>query len=109
MDKIRPTSSQIIEIVLTACSDHNQIAEPKRQIHLNQGVQALLYGKEGVLDSLGLVSLLVAIEQSVEDLFGTQVTLASEKAFSQTQSPFQSVGSLGEYILQLLSTSPENP
>lgn len=56
-----------------------------------------LFGKEGLLDSMGLVSLIVAVEQEIEDRFGTSVALADEKALSQTASPYRTVGTLAEY------------
>ena len=61
-----------------------------------------LFGREGVLDSLGLVTLIVALEQKIEDKYGVQVALADEKALSQLKSPFRTVGSLAEYAIGLL-------
>ena len=61
-----------------------------------------LFGKSGVLDSLGLVTLLVTIEQEVEDGFDKSITLADEKAMSQKNSPFKTVGTLTTYVQTLL-------
>ena len=61
-----------------------------------------LYGKNGVLDSLGLVNLIVAVEQAVEDRFDCSITLADERALSQENSPFATVRSLAEYLSLLL-------
>jgi acyl carrier protein len=61
-----------------------------------------LFGRKGMLDSLGLVTLIVALEQKIEDKFGTPVALADEKALSQLKSPFRTVGSLAEYAVGLL-------
>ena len=58
---------------------------------------APLYGKEGVLDSLSLVSLIVAVEQAIEDEFEVSITLASDRAVSQKSSPFLTIGSLSRY------------
>ncbi len=57
-----------------------------------------LLGTESVLDSMQLVSLIVAIEREVEDAFGVAVTLADERALSMQASPFRSIQSLADYI-----------
>jgi acyl carrier protein len=62
-----------------------------------------LFGREGVLDSIGLVTLVVAVEQAIEDRYGVSVSLADDKAFSQKNSPFQSVTTLAEYAAQLIN------
>ena len=56
-----------------------------------------LFGADGALDSLGLVTLIVAVEQSIESDFDVGVALADEKALSQTQSPYRTVKSLAAY------------
>ena len=60
-------------------------------------VDAPLFGRNGLLDSLGLVSLVVAVEQAIEDRFGVALSLADEKALSQTQSPYRTIASLAAY------------
>lgn len=61
-----------------------------------------LYGKSGVLDSLGLVQLIADTEEEVYLLTGKQITIADEKAMSAKISPFRSVASLVDYICILL-------
>jgi len=56
-----------------------------------------LFGREGVFDSMGLVSLIVAVEQEIEDRHGRSVPLADEKALSQSSSPYRTIGTLAEY------------
>ena len=51
-----------------------------------------LFGKSGLLDSMGLVSMIVAVEQDVEDEFDKNVTIADARAMSQKHSPFATVG-----------------
>ena len=61
-----------------------------------------IYGNDSRLDSLGLVNLLVIIEQNIEDEFDASLTLADERAMSQKHSPFRTIGSLADYIEILL-------
>jgi acyl carrier protein len=62
----------------------------------------LLYGIDAKFDSLDLVTLIVSVEQKVQDKTGKKITLANEKALSMRSSPFRSVGSLRDYVLSLL-------
>ena len=56
-----------------------------------------LFGDRGMLDSLTLVALVVAVEQAIEDELGASVSLADEKALSQKHSPYRTIGSLADY------------
>ena len=62
-----------------------------------------LFGKKGLLDSKGLVSLVIAVEQEVEDKFGVSIALADEKALSQESSPYRTVETLAEYAATQMS------
>jgi acyl carrier protein len=62
-----------------------------------------LIGKQAVLDSLALVTLIVDLEQRIEEEYDVAITLADDRAMSQKHSPFRTVGSLTAYIDQLLA------
>ena len=62
-----------------------------------------LFGKDGGLDSLKLVSLVVAVEERVAEHFGKRLVLADERAMSQNASPFRTLGALADYIVELLA------
>ena len=66
------------------------------------GPDTALFGRKGIFDSLGLVSLIVGVEEAIADAFGTTVSLADERAMSQTNSPFRTIRSLAEYAAGLL-------
>lgn len=61
-----------------------------------------IYSSNGYLDSLGLVSLVVAVEENVREKFNVSITIATEKAMSRTKSPFRDVKSLSLYLKELL-------
>ncbi len=61
------------------------------------GPDTQLFGPSGVLDSLGLVSVVVELEQALTDRVGRNVSLMNDRAMSQTRSPFRTVRSLAEY------------
>jgi hypothetical protein len=61
-----------------------------------------LIGKESVLSSINLVSMLVDVEQRLEEDFGITLTIADERAMSQEKSPFLTVESLSSYLSMLI-------
>jgi acyl carrier protein len=61
-----------------------------------------LFGQDGILDSMALVTLVVAVEQAIEDKFNATVSLADAKAMSQKHSPYRTIGSLAEYAARLM-------
>jgi len=61
------------------------------------GPDTRLFGKEGLLDSMALVSLVMSLEQEIAEQFGAEIALADEKALSQKHSPFRTIGSLVSY------------
>jgi acyl carrier protein len=61
--------------------------------------QTVLVGNEAVLDSIGVVQLIVEIEQRVEGEQGVSITLANDKAMSQRNSPFRTVGVLTDHVI----------
>jgi acyl carrier protein len=69
---------------------------------LEQSPDTPLFGPGGVLDSLALVTFIIAIEQSIEEQTGYSIILASEKTMSRSQSPFRTVATLAGYIRELL-------
>ncbi|MGQ9614000.1 hypothetical protein [Chloroflexus sp.] len=62
----------------------------------------LLFGKGALLDSLALVTMVVDLEQRLEETFSITLTLADDRAMSQRNSPFRSIGTLLDYLMQLI-------
>lgn len=62
-----------------------------------------LFGGKGVLDSLGLVSFLISLEQKIEDNTGISLTIADEKAMSLKNSPFKTIGTLHNYLKKIIN------
>lgn len=65
----------------------------------------VLFGEGGCLDSLGLVNLVVALESKVEERYGKTISLADERAMNQKTTPFGTIETLAEYIVELTSES----
>jgi len=65
--------------------------------------ESLLFGPGGALDSIGLVSVVVELEQVLAERSGGPVSLMNDRALSRSSSPFRTVGSLAEYAMEQLS------
>jgi acyl carrier protein len=63
------------------------------------GEETVLVGTDAVLDSLGVVQLIVEVEQRVEQEHDISVTLANDKAMSARNSPFRTVGVLADHVI----------
>jgi acyl carrier protein len=70
------------------------------------GPQTCLFGPSGLLDSLGLVSVLVELEQKVSDVCGQPISLMDDRAMSEMSSPFRTVDSLADYLGRQLARTP---
>jgi len=90
----------IENLIINAVKEINEQLPQEQQ--LAKSTKTVLFGKDGKLDSLGLVNLLVIIEQNIEDEFDVSITIADEKAMSQKHSPFRTIGTLTDYIDILL-------
>lgn len=87
---------QIVNLVFSAIDEVNQQLPEDRK--LNQDVNTILFGESGNLKSLELVSLILIIEEKLEEEFGVLISLTDERAMSQKRSPFRTVARLVEYL-----------
>ena len=64
-----------------------------------------VYGGPDSIDSLSLVSLVVDLESRVASDLGKNIVLTDEKAMSTRNSPYRTVGSLTDFIVERIETS----
>lgn len=95
-------SSDIEQIVIE--TTRQMLAEEGRDANVTLDADTTLFGTDGLLDSMGLVALIVAVEQQLQDRYGRPVALADEKALSQRNSPYRSIRTLAAYAAQELGT-----
>ena len=102
MDLIPPDVDPrgIESVILAAIDIVNQSRLPNEQLPLHP--HASIFGDGSPLDSLGLVSLLIEIEDQLA-VRGWPISLSDERAMSQKRSPFRDVPSLVAYIHSLSS------
>jgi len=87
-------------IVLAAMSSANLTRAADSQMTV--APDAPIFGPGSPLDSLGLVSLLMDIEDGLAQL-GIQLTLSDARAMSRKRSPFRDVPELVAFMTELLT------
>lgn len=90
--------AKIVDLLLTVLK--SSLDEIDGRVDLAEGENIKLFGGEGLLDSIGLVSYIVEVEEKLEDEFSVSVVLANEKAMSRRTSPFARISYLAEFILE---------
>jgi D-alanine--poly(phosphoribitol) ligase subunit 2 len=93
--------SEISEALREAVGEYNagigEGADP-----LEFGPKTALIGGSTTIDSFGLVTLIMAFEQAIEDRLGLSVELADDRALHQEKSPYRSLGTLEAYATDLI-------
>lgn len=92
---------KIIKSIFLAVEEVAEQLPDNRRLEKNLDI--ILYGQNGMLDSLELVNLIMAVENKISEEFGINITLADEKAMSQENSPFRTLSSLYNYICLILN------
>lgn len=90
----------IVRVISSALKDLNEDLQNDELD--NPGEQTHIYGRKGNLDSLALVSFIADLEGKISCEFDKDIILADERAMSQANSPFKTVGNLADYIQSLL-------
>jgi acyl carrier protein len=95
---IMPTSEEVEVLVIESV---RLLAEDFDLVALQQpSAESALYGNDGVLDSMALVNLLADVEDAVSEQFGAAIALADEKAMSARNSPFLTIKTLAQAVLE---------
>ncbi len=87
---------EIIDLIIETAKE---LGEDEIELEGEIGEDTILFGRDGALDSMGLVTLVIALEQAIEDRFDASAGLADEKAMSQAKSPYRSVATLADYAV----------
>lgn len=88
--------AKALQAVYRAIERVNRQRSSDRQLARDPSTR--LTGPGGQLDSLGLVTFVVALEQEVEEAFGESITLTDDRLLSDDDGVFATVASLAAYI-----------
>jgi acyl carrier protein len=86
---------RVIAVIFDAFDEVNQLQPDGRKLEKSKDATVL-----SQLNSLGMVNLIVAIENQIKDKFGVAISLTDEKAL--LANPFQTTTTLADYITSLL-------
>jgi acetyltransferase-like isoleucine patch superfamily enzyme len=94
-------ATPIARTVFRALDQLNEQLPPTR--HIEKNLAAPLLEPAGPLDSLGLINLVVALEEAVAEDHGVRVTLIDSVSAGARRGSFETVGSLVEHVLTLVA------
>lgn len=92
--------AQITDSLLRAVDEVNLELPVDKRVPRDR--DTVLFGNHAQVDSLTLINLVIVAERNIEKDFGQSITLADERAISEEQSPFHTIGSLADYVAKLL-------
>jgi D-alanine--poly(phosphoribitol) ligase subunit 2 len=92
-------SNQALRCVFETIDQVNQQLPAAKR--LPRTVDAVIVGPGGALDSLGIVSFVIALEEKLGDELSRSVQLLDESVLSDATGPFHTAGSLAQYLLTL--------
>lgn len=94
--------NEIKKIIIKTINEYFEI----QSINITAHNKTVLLGENSVLDSMGLVNVIVDIEAIFFD-DGIEITLTSEKAMSRRNSPFRTIETLAEFIKEQINGNNE--
>ena len=92
----------IIQIVIKCIDEYFD----SQDISESASKNTVLFGNKSMLDSIGLVSVIVDIESKFSD-DDIEISLTSEKAMSRRNSPFRTISTLAEFIKEQIEGNDE--
>lgn len=98
---------KVTSLVFEALAEHFEQIDSDAPVPTS--TDAVLFGAGAVLDSLGLVNVVVALEDKLLAEYNREVWLTDERALMQAESPYRTVESMSRYILLLLEEPEEQP
>lgn len=87
-------------IMKKAIEELNEQLDDDKQLVYDKELR--LIGKNAVIDSMEFVTFISILEDYIVDETDKDVRIVSDKAFSRERSPFYSIQTLEEFILELL-------
>jgi acyl carrier protein len=88
--------TQLRDAVFAAIDELNAHRPPHER--LPKALDTALTGEHGPLDSLAFVNLIVALEQRLDAIFGTTMSLLDDDRLDPTAGQFRTVQALIDYL-----------
>ncbi len=91
------SKQQIVDTIFRAIDELNMLLPSHMQ--LTKQSSTILLGEGGVLDSLGLINLIVSVEDKMQSELGVQVIILDEDSLANPKGPYQTIDGLASWIL----------
>ncbi len=88
--------SEILEVLFSCIDEINKQLPPNEK--LNKELDTKLAADGGHLDSLGLITLLVEMEESLKNKLDIDCSLVDELTQEYAENPFLTIGTLAKWI-----------
>ena len=88
--------NSIIEIIFTSIKEVNENQPSNNKLKLKK--DELLVSDKSKIDSLGLITLLVNIEDKINKTYNVRLNLLEENYISDEKTPFQTIDNLAEWL-----------
>lgn len=95
-----PNAQLITDAIYSAVDELNK--QLRKSQRLAKTPETRITG-DGALDSLGLLNLIVLVEQKVEQTCGVSVSLADDQLIASHADAFQTLGTLTEFVQSLIT------
>lgn len=92
-DKVRNIIKSAIEEL------NEQLEDDKKLAYSNE---TRLIGRCAAIDSMDFVTLITIIEELILDGLDKDIMIVSDKTFSREKSPFYSIGTLTDLVIELV-------
>lgn len=92
--------NEVKEIIKAAVEELNEQLDNDKKLEYNPDLR--LIGKQSSIESMDFVTLVTIIEELVSDRLNKDIRVVSDKAFSRERSPFSSLGSLTDFVVELV-------
>ena len=94
------TKDRILKAVFAAVDEINQQLQKGQRV--DKCIKSVLYGGSKGFDSQQLISFIVDVEQKMEEEFNIEINLTDGDILEKHNSPFENIGSLVDYISDIL-------
>jgi hypothetical protein len=93
------TADDVDAVIFRALEAVNLEREPGDEVSISSSTS--LFGVDASLDSLEFVSVITDVETAINLDFGLGISLADDRAMARPLSPYSTVTTLRDYILEL--------
>ena len=91
----------ISKLIMDALSELNEQLDQEEKLVYDKNLR--LTGRDAAMDSMNFVTFVVILQELISDELGKSVQILSDRAFSAKHSPFYSVETLEDFLMELIN------